>query len=64
MCGIVGYIGDGQAAEIVLKSLQSLSRGYDSAGIATVNDGKLHLRRSVGKLNNSRSSKEPSSQVT
>ena len=53
MCGIVGYIGNEQAADIVLKSLQRLEyRGYDSAGIATVSDGKLHLTRSVGKLNN------------
>ena len=53
MCGIVGYIGSEQAADIVLKSLQRLEyRGYDSAGIATVSDGKLHLVRSVGKLNN------------
>ena len=53
MCGIVGYIGNEQAADIVLKSLQRLEyRGYDSAGIATVCDGKLHLIRSVGKLNN------------
>ena len=53
MCGIVGYIGDEQAADIVLKSLQRLEyRGYDSAGIATVGDGKLDLLRSVGKLSN------------
>ena len=53
MCGIVGYIGDEQAADIVLKSLQRLEyRGYDSAGIATVSDGKLNLLRSVGKLSN------------
>ena len=53
MCGIVGYIGDEQAADIVFKSLQRLEyRGYDSAGIATVSDGKLHLTRAVGKLNN------------
>ena len=53
MCGIVGYIGNEQAADIVLKSLQRLEyRGYDSAGIATVSDGELHLIRSVGKLNN------------
>ena len=53
MCGIVGYIGDEQAAEVVLKSLQRLEyRGYDSAGIATLSKGKLHLVRSIGKLNN------------
>ena len=53
MCGIIGYIGDQQAADIILASLQRLEyRGYDSAGIATVSDGQLHLLRSVGKLNN------------
>ena len=53
MCGIIGYIGDQQAADIVLASLQRLEyRGYDSAGIATVADGQLNLVRSVGKLNN------------
>ena len=53
MCGIVGYIGNEQASDILLKSLQRLEyRGYDSAGIATVSDGELHLIRSVGKLNN------------
>ena len=53
MCGIVGYIGDKRTAEEVLISgLRRLEyRGYDSAGIATLDDsGKPHLARSVGKI--------------
>ncbi len=51
MCGIVGYIGDGQAADIILDALKRLEyRGYDSSGIATLANGALHLTRAVGKL--------------
>lgn len=51
MCGIVGVTGRPQAAEDVLEGLRKLEyRGYDSAGIATVNDGELLLRRKKGKL--------------
>ncbi|MBL6776555.1 MAG: glutamine--fructose-6-phosphate transaminase (isomerizing) [Alphaproteobacteria bacterium] len=51
MCGIVGYIGDGQAADIILDALKRLEyRGYDSSGIATLENGALHLTRAVGKL--------------
>ena len=51
MCGIVGYIGDGQAADIILDALKRLEyRGYDSSGIATLEKGALHLTRAVGKL--------------
>lgn len=53
MCGIVGYIGDKSAADIIFKGLEKLEyRGYDSAGIAVVADNKLDIRRSVGKLCN------------
>jgi glucosamine--fructose-6-phosphate aminotransferase (isomerizing) len=54
MCGIVGYVGQRDAAEVVLGGLQRLEyRGYDSAGIAVIGaDGALQLRRSVGKLGN------------
>ena len=52
MCGIVGYIGDGQAADIILDALKRLEyRGYDSSGIATLEQNALHLTRAVGKLN-------------
>ena len=51
MCGIVGYIGDGQAADIILDALKRLEyRGYDSSGIATLDHNALHLTRAVGKL--------------
>jgi glucosamine--fructose-6-phosphate aminotransferase (isomerizing) len=51
MCGIVGYVGSPRAAEYVLDGLRRLEyRGYDSAGVATVSDGQILLRRRKGKL--------------
>ena len=53
MCGIVGVLGNHEVAPILVESLKRLEyRGYDSAGIATLNDGKLDRRRAVGKLVN------------
>ena len=53
MCGIVGILGTHQAAPILVEALKRLEyRGYDSAGIATIADGKLDRRRAVGKLVN------------
>jgi glucosamine--fructose-6-phosphate aminotransferase (isomerizing) len=53
MCGIVGVIGRGDAAPILLDSLKNLEyRGYDSAGIATLVDGAIDRRRAEGKLAN------------
>ncbi|MGB3407678.1 MAG: glutamine--fructose-6-phosphate transaminase (isomerizing) [Jannaschia sp.] len=53
MCGIIGILGDHQAAPIMVDALKRLEyRGYDSAGIATVNEGTLDRRRAVGKLVN------------
>ena len=50
MCGIVGYVGRAEAAPILLDGLRRLEyRGYDSAGIATVNAGNLARRRAIGK---------------
>jgi glucosamine--fructose-6-phosphate aminotransferase (isomerizing) len=50
MCGIVGYIGDKQAPEVIIKGLHRLEyRGYDSAGIAVVN-GKLEIKKKKGKV--------------
>ena len=51
MCGIIGYLGQHQAAPILVDALRRLEyRGYDSAGIATVDEGRLDRRRAVGKL--------------
>ncbi len=53
MCGIVGVLGNHEAAPLLVEALKRLEyRGYDSAGIATVNRGKLDRRRAVGKLVN------------
>ena len=53
MCGIVGYVGPRAATEIVVNGLQRLEyRGYDSAGIAVVQNGSIAIRREVGKLSN------------
>ncbi|ERN40051.1 glucosamine--fructose-6-phosphate aminotransferase (isomerizing) [Rubidibacter lacunae KORDI 51-2] len=59
MCGIVGYIGTRPATEILLSGLESLEyRGYDSAGVALVESGKLHYVRAKGKLHNLRTKLE------
>jgi glucosamine--fructose-6-phosphate aminotransferase (isomerizing) len=53
MCGIVGVLGNHEAAPLLVEALKRLEyRGYDSAGIATVNHGTLDRRRAVGKLVN------------
>jgi glutamine---fructose-6-phosphate transaminase (isomerizing) len=53
MCGIVGYVGPRPATPIVVDGLQRLEyRGYDSAGIAVVQNGRIEVRRDVGKLSN------------
>jgi glutamine---fructose-6-phosphate transaminase (isomerizing) len=51
MCGIIGVLGHHEVAPLLVESLKRLEyRGYDSAGIATVNAGRLDRRRAVGKL--------------
>ncbi len=53
MCGIIGILGKHEVSPQILDGLKRLEyRGYDSAGIATVNRGQLDLRRAVGKLIN------------
>ena len=51
MCGIIGYIGQKETLPIILDGLKHLEyRGYDSAGIALLNEGKLVIRKKAGKV--------------
>lgn len=51
MCGIVAYIGDKEASEIILKGLERLEyRGYDSAGLALIKNGQILLAKKTGKV--------------
>ena len=51
MCGIVGYVGSEQASPILLEGLSKLEyRGYDSAGIAVFNEGKIEIAKAKGRL--------------
>src|ERR1700733_723239 len=53
MCGIVGILGTGPVAGLIVDALKRLEyRGYDSAGVATLENGKLERRRAEGKLKN------------
>ncbi|MDX2186892.1 MAG: glutamine--fructose-6-phosphate transaminase (isomerizing) [Opitutaceae bacterium] len=53
MCGIVGYIGKQSASTIILEGLKRLEyRGYDSAGVATLEEGKLRVVKKVGRVEN------------
>ncbi len=51
MCGIVGYLGHQNAADVIVTGLKRLEyRGYDSAGVAVVDDDGLHVRKKLGKV--------------
>ena len=55
MCGIVGYIGNSKASEVLLKGLSYLEyRGYDSSGVALMTKNKIEIFKAPGKLNNLR----------
>ena len=51
MCGIVGYVGTKNVLPILLEGLKRMEyRGYDSAGVAVISDGTLHIRKKAGKV--------------
>lgn len=53
MCGIVGYIGNGNTKEIILEGLKALEyRGYDSSGMALISNGEIVVEKKVGKIVN------------
>ncbi len=53
MCGIVGYYGPKNPKDVIMTGLKALEyRGYDSAGVAILNDGKFKRVRAEGKLSN------------
>ena len=65
MCGIVGYVGTENATKLLLDGLENLEyRGYDSAGIATISDCKLNIKKAKGNLSNLKKIIDDSSCIT
>ena len=53
MCGIVGYKGNQNSIPVLLNGLKSLEyRGYDSAGLAYINGGKITIKKAIGRVKN------------
>ena len=51
MCGIVGYVGTQNASDVLLAGLKKLEyRGYDSCGIATINNGSLNIIKTTNRI--------------
>src|ERR671931_2307760 len=65
MCGIIGYVGPRACKPLLLQGLERLEyRGYDSAGIALLEDGGLEYVRAVGNLQNLKRAAGPNSSVS
>src|SRR5688500_9724506 len=53
MCGIVGYVGDDQALPVLIEGMRKLEyRGYDSAGVALIENGRMSSAKKAGELDN------------
>ena len=53
MCGIVGFVGKKEASNVLVEGLSKLEyRGYDSAGVAIIEDGKINVKKYKGRLKN------------
>ena len=51
MCGIIGFTGNIQAKNIIIDGLERLEyRGYDSAGLALLNNGRINVMKKTGKI--------------